>query len=30
LDQPWNVEGNYISPMQFEQDWFDATVKIAA
>ena len=21
---------NYVSPMQFEQDWTDATVKIAA
>jgi len=21
---------NYVSPMQFEQDWMDATVKIAA
>jgi hypothetical protein len=21
---------NYVSPMQFEQDWTDATMKIAA
>jgi len=21
---------NYVSPVQFEQDWMDATVKIAA
>ena len=21
---------NYVSPMQFEQDWMDATTKIAA
>jgi hypothetical protein len=24
------AEQNYVSPMQFEQDWTDATVKIAA